>query len=64
LCHACGAAPRLEFVGGEGPGRSRRWLADVARLTALGHRSQVPLAEGLARTVAWYRETAAAGAAR
>jgi UDP-glucose 4-epimerase len=64
VCRACGAAPRLEFVGGEGPGRSRRWLADVARLTALGHRSQVPLAEGLARTVAWYRETAAAGAAR
>jgi len=57
---ACGASPRIEFVGGEGPGRSRRWLADVSRLAGLGFRPRVGLEEGLARTVAWYRETSAA----
>jgi UDP-glucose 4-epimerase len=58
---ACGTTPVLDFVGGEGPGRSKRWIADVTRLHALGHRSQVPLSEGLARTVAWYRDEVAGG---
>jgi UDP-glucose 4-epimerase len=62
VCRACGATPRIEFVGGEGPGRSRRWLADVSRLEALGWRPRIGLDEGLARTVAWYRESAAGGA--
>jgi len=56
---AAGAAPEIVFVGDEGPGRSKRWIADVSRLRELGHRSRVPLDEGLARTVAWYRETGA-----
>jgi UDP-glucose 4-epimerase len=57
---AAGASPEIAFVGGEGPGRSRRWMADVSRLHGLGHRSDVGLDEGLARTVAWYREAVAA----
>ncbi|HKJ25777.1 MAG TPA: NAD-dependent epimerase/dehydratase family protein [Myxococcota bacterium] len=59
VVRAAGAPSEIAFVGGEAPGRSRRWMADVSRLRGLGHRSQVPLDEGLARTVAWYRESGA-----
>jgi UDP-glucose 4-epimerase len=55
LATASGCSPEIEFVGREEPGRSKRWLADVTRLHALGHRSRVSLDEGLSRTVAWYR---------
>jgi UDP-glucose 4-epimerase len=56
---ASGAEPDIVFVGMEGRGRSQRWVADIARLEALGHRSRVELSDGLARTVAWYRSEVA-----
>lgn len=56
---ACGAKPAIAFDGEAGVGRSQRWVADVTRLRALGFVSRVPLSEGLARTVAWYREDVA-----
>jgi UDP-glucose 4-epimerase len=56
---AAGTSPEIAFVGTEGLGRSRRWMADVSRLRELGHRPRVGLDEGLARTVEWYREAAA-----
>jgi len=60
VADACGLSPEIAFVGDEGPGRSKRWIADITRLDALGDRSLVPLDEGLARTVAWYRTDASA----
>jgi dTDP-glucose 4,6-dehydratase len=38
------------------PGHDRRYSLDCAKLRALGWRPQVPFADGLAQTVAWYRE--------
>ena len=38
------------------PGHDRRYSLDCAKLRALGWAPRVPFAEGLARTVEWYRE--------
>lgn len=38
------------------PGHDRRYSLDTAKLRALGWRPQVAFAQGLAGTVAWYRE--------
>lgn len=55
IAAASGVAPRIRFDGEAGAGRSQRWIADVGCLRSFGFDSRVPLAEGLARTVAWYR---------
>jgi len=41
------------------PGHDRRYSVDSARARALGWAPQVTFEEGLARTVAWYRENEA-----
>ena len=41
----------------------RRREPDLTRARALGWQPKVPLAEGLARTVSWFREALAAGTA-
>jgi dTDP-glucose 4,6-dehydratase len=38
------------------PGHDRRYALDSSRLRAMGWAPRVPFAEGLARTVAWYRD--------
>ena len=38
------------------PGHDRRYSLDTDKLSRLGFRCSTPFAEGLARTVAWYRE--------
>ncbi|HUG54181.1 MAG TPA: dTDP-glucose 4,6-dehydratase [Vicinamibacteria bacterium] len=38
------------------PGHDRRYSLDCSKLRGLGWQPQVPFAEGLAATVAWYRE--------
>ncbi len=38
------------------PGHDRRYSLDCTKLQAMGWRPTVPFAEGLAATVAWYRE--------
>jgi dTDP-glucose 4,6-dehydratase len=38
------------------PGHDRRYSLSTGKLEALGWRPQVPFADGLAETVAWYRE--------
>ena len=38
------------------PGHDRRYALDIAKIAALGWRPDVPFDEGLAATVAWYRE--------
>ncbi|GIW18457.1 MAG: dTDP-glucose 4,6-dehydratase [Tepidiforma sp.] len=44
------------------PGHDRRYALDSSRLRARGWRPRVPFREGLAATVAWYREHGAAWA--
>jgi GDP-L-fucose synthase len=43
------------------PDGTPRKLLDVTRLTALGWRPSIPLREGLAETVAWYRHAVGVG---
>jgi len=38
------------------PGHDRRYALDSSKLHSLGWQPQVPLDEGLAETVKWYRE--------
>jgi len=55
LCAALSVRPTLRFSGTIRPGEPRRWCADIRALAALGFTPRVPLAEGLAHTVAWWR---------
>ena len=56
VSEAVGSAPRFA-PRQERQGQDRRYaLADARTRAALGWSPQVSLAEGLARTVAWYRE--------
>jgi len=45
----------IEHVG-DRPGHDRRYSLASEKLIALGWRAQVPFAEGIERTVAWYRD--------
>jgi dTDP-glucose 4,6-dehydratase len=45
----------IEFVA-DRPGHDYRYAVDVSRITELGWEPQVTLAEGLERTVRWYRD--------
>ncbi len=53
IAAALGVAPRLTFTRALRPGDSERWVADTARLRALGYAPRVRLDEGLRDTVAW-----------
>jgi len=45
----------IEFVAGEAPaGATPRRCPDIGKMRALGYEPKVSLAEGVARTVAWY----------
>lgn len=55
LCTAFGAQPNLRFTGITRAGEPQRWVADITALTALGFTPTITLANGLARTVAWWR---------
>jgi nucleoside-diphosphate-sugar epimerase len=59
LVHALGEAfqrPVSVEPGPLQPGGTMRRCPDITKLRALGYEPQVTLAEGLARTVPWYRE--------
>jgi UDP-glucose 4-epimerase len=56
ICREMEVAPRLVFSGEVRPGVSLRWCADITRIKQLGYQPQLKLADGLARTVAWFRE--------
>jgi dTDP-glucose 4,6-dehydratase len=41
-------------------GHDRRYSVDISKISAeLGYKPQVPFEEGLARTIAWYKENRA-----
>ncbi|RJY09467.1 NAD-dependent epimerase/dehydratase family protein [Aurantiacibacter aquimixticola] len=47
----------VSFRTGEAPaGATPRRCPDIAKMRGLGYEPKVPLAEGIARTVAWYRD--------
>ncbi len=56
LCQRLGVRPRFVYDGDRGTGVSRQWSADFSRLRGLGYQPQIALAEGLARTVNWFRQ--------
>jgi dTDP-glucose 4,6-dehydratase len=45
----------IRFVA-DRPGHDLRYSVDCGKLRALGWRPRVPIVEGLAATVAWYRD--------
>jgi dTDP-glucose 4,6-dehydratase len=55
LLRACGAGPEMVRPVPDRPGHDRRYALNDDRLRALGYRPRVPLAQGLAETVDWYR---------
>lgn len=46
---------RIQFSGRASAGKPLNWRADISKIAALGFRPSVPLEEGLADFVAWYR---------
>jgi dTDP-glucose 4,6-dehydratase len=58
VCRITGADPSSITFVEDRPGHDRRYGVDDARLRELGWAPEVPFEEGLARTVAWYREHA------
>lgn len=56
LVAATGRDTEVRFSGDVRPGDPLRWEGDASRAAALGAAARTPLAAGLARTVAWYRE--------
>ena len=45
-------------------GHDRRYSVDIGKISAeLGYAPQVPFSQGLADTIAWYRESAGESAA-
>ncbi|WP_304454022.1 dTDP-glucose 4,6-dehydratase [Nocardiopsis sp. YSL2] len=56
LLEACGAGPERVRAVPDRPGHDRRYSINDAKLRALGYRPRVAFSEGLASTVAWYRD--------
>jgi len=56
ICRLAGAPESLITSAPDRPGHDFRYGLRWERLAALGWRPEVPFDEGLARTVAWYRE--------
>ncbi|MBA2524893.1 MAG: NAD-dependent epimerase/dehydratase family protein [Pyrinomonadaceae bacterium] len=56
ICEGMSAAPRFIYSGNIGTGVSHQWSADISRLRNLGYHPRVGTAEGLALTVAWFRQ--------
>jgi UDP-glucose 4-epimerase len=50
-----GASPRFVYSGAVASGVSQKWVADLARLRALGYQPPLRLAEGLRSAVEWFR---------
>jgi UDP-glucose 4-epimerase len=51
---------RITYTGNSWPGDAQRWEVANDRIRQLGFTPQVPLAEGLLRTIRWFEETTSA----
>lgn len=56
VCERMGAAPQFRYSGQTSAGDLQRLSADISCLKNLGYRPQVTFADGLDRTVKWFRE--------
>ena len=56
VAEACGYAGEIRWDAGKPDGQPRRCVDATRAQALLGWRAETTLAEGLARTVAWYRE--------
>ncbi len=54
LCEMMNAAPEFQFSGQSHSGDSRRWVADIGRIRAIGYSPRINLREGLRDTLGWY----------
>lgn len=57
IAEEMGERPEFVFSGQQRPGDSQRWIADTARLRAMGYRPRVGLREGLRDTIDWFRRS-------
>lgn len=62
ICDHMGVSPRFVYSGDVRPGDAQRWWADISKLKGLGYQPRLGLAEGLADTVAWFRQEIAVAA--
>ena len=56
ICDVMGARPRFVFAGTARSGEPQEWVADIAKLKALGYSPRVDLPDGISRTYKWYTE--------
>jgi len=54
ICERMRVSPRFSYTAGVAPGVSLSWIADTARLRAIGYVPRVQLAVGLSKTVTWF----------
>jgi UDP-glucose 4-epimerase len=59
ICERMRVSPRFSYTAAVAPGVSLSWIADTARLRALGYVPRVQLTEGLSKTVTWFCQGAA-----
>ena len=48
---------RITYSGSSWPGDAQRWEVSNGKINGLGFTPEVPLAEGLSRTIQWFQET-------
>jgi dTDP-glucose 4,6-dehydratase len=63
ICRLAGAPESLITSVPDRPGHDFRYALEWSRLAALGFRPEIEFEQGLAQTVAWYREWLSAGVA-
>jgi UDP-glucose 4-epimerase len=56
ICERLGVSPTFVYSGDVRAGEVQSWVGDHSRLAALGYSPRIGLSEGLADTVAWFRQ--------
>lgn len=56
ICQHMMAEPEFAYTGNVRPGDTQRWTADIARIASLGYKPKIALKDGLADTVAWFKQ--------
>jgi len=64
IAKACGFEGRIRWDASKPDGQPRRSLDTSRALERLGWQAETPFDEGLAKTVAWYRESLVASGSR
>jgi UDP-glucose 4-epimerase len=56
ICERLGVSPNFVYSGDVRAGEVQSWVGDHSRLAELGYSPRIGLSEGLADTVAWFRQ--------